>query len=114
MATNTIPLATAQEWAKTWRKLEGNYNKHHELKAFFIPGIDFEEMKKEIGAVDVRGYLGVGDDGSGDGIVEHLMLVGVDAQGNDMIDESEGWHIYDFTRPCPTTCDENSPLYTLK
>ena len=31
-----------------------------------------------------------------------------------MIDDANKQFIYDFTQPCPSTCDINSPLYTLK
>ena len=50
------------------------------------------------------------------------MIVGVNAQGKDMIstkkgdnnllvsDPEGGNDIYDFVKPCPTACDPGSPL----
>jgi hypothetical protein len=35
---------------------------------------------------------------------------GTDANDNQRI----GTGIFDFTQPCPSTCDENSPLYSPK
>ena len=44
--------------------------------------------------------------------MQKLVLVGVDASGKDLIDES---HILtDLTQPCPSICDTNSPLFTIK
>jgi hypothetical protein len=112
---NTINLKTAQKWAKRWSKKEGDYNKHHRLNAFLIPKADLIEVLAE-GVDAVRAYIGVDDDN-----VEKLMIVGTkfDASTNtyvDMItvglnDTTDGEDdIYDFTRPCPTACDPNSPL----
>lgn len=105
MAENTISLATAQDWAARWKNKEGSYNRHHELKAFWIPGVDFTQVMKEAGAQNVRAYLGVDESN-----VEKLMIVGVDADGNDMIDESKGQYIYDFSEPCPSTCNKKAPF----
>jgi len=102
-ATNTIPLDIAQDWARTWRADPSNT-----VKAFLIPQIDITELLAETNVQDVRAYVGI--DGKGDC---KLMLVGVDANGLDLIDESCGDYIYDFTEPCPKTCDYTSPLYTL-
>jgi hypothetical protein len=42
-----------------------------------------------------------------------LMIVGVDTNGNDLIDDAAGQYIYDFTTGCPKVCDVNSPLFRL-
>lgn len=111
---NTISLETAKKWTKNWRDKESTYNKYHECKAFNIPKIDLQEVLAEKGVEGVRAYLGVDEKG-----VEKLMFVGVDAKGKDMIrfaknsalkGDFEDEDIYDFTDPCPSTCDENSPL----
>lgn len=101
---NAITLETAQQWAKTWRS-----DPENTVKAHLIPQIDVTELLAEDDVVDIRAYIGV--DGNG---VNKLMLVGVDAAGNDLINDAAGQYIYDFTKPCPSTCDVNSPLYTLK
>jgi hypothetical protein len=103
MDENTITLETAQTWATNWRK-----DQPDTVKAFLIPQEDIIELYNQItknGAQDVRGYLGIKEEGE-----YKLMLVPVDPKGNDMIDLG----IYDFTKPCPKDCDTMSPLYTLK
>lgn len=50
------------------------------------------------------------------------LVVAVDLMGNDLINttgsiglgDDEGSEIYDFTVPCPTQCDPESPLYVPK
>ncbi|MGZ9676383.1 hypothetical protein [Flavobacterium sp. GNP001] len=112
---NSISLKTAQKWAKRWSKKEGDYNKHHRLNAFLIPKEDLLEVLAE-GVDAVRAYIGVDDNN-----VEKLMIVGTkfDAATNTYVDMitvgvdgvTQGEDdIYDFTRPCPTVCDESSPL----
>ncbi|MGH2667365.1 hypothetical protein [Flavobacterium sp.] len=101
---NVITLQTAQEWAARWRE-----NPLNTVKAHLIPRVDINELLAEKYVVDIRAYIGVDDQG-----VNKLMLVGVDAAGNDLINASNGDYIYDFTQPCPNTCDVDSPLYTLK
>jgi hypothetical protein len=123
---NTITLKVAKKWAKRWRKEEGTYNSHHDCRAFNIPKIDLQEVLAEKGVESVRAYLGIEvfvDPDTGSKITEEkLMIVGVDADGKDMIstkkgedgelmsDPEGGDDIYDFSRPCPTYCDPSSPL----
>lgn len=100
---NTIPLELAQEWAKNWRTKQPD-----NVKAFLIPREDIIELYNNIiekDGQDVRGYLGIRDDGE-----YKMMFVSVDSKGNDMIELG----IYDFTQPCPEYCDTTSPLYNLK
>ena len=103
MPKNTIDLATAQEWAKTWIA-----NPDTTVKAHLIPQDNITQLMASQDCQDIRAYLGMDGDG-----VARLMLVAVDSNGNDLIDEAEGYYIYDFTEPCPPKCDVNSPLYTL-
>lgn len=105
MAKNTITLEQAQEWATRWKAEGATFLAKNQLKAFLIPGIDVTQVISEE-CVDVRSYLGL--DSSDE---PHLVIVGVDVNGNDMIDDSKGWYIYDFSQPCPNTCDVNSPLF---
>ena len=104
MAKNTITLQQAQQWAAKWR-----LNPANTVKAHLIPEIDITQLLTENGVANVRAYIGIDENG-----INKLMLVGVDANGNDMINDQKAQYIYDFTVPCPTTCDINSPLYTLK
>lgn len=102
---NTITLETAQEWAARWKRQQGKYNEYNQLKAFWIPGIDFTQVMEETGVQDVRAYIGIDENE-----VEKLMIVGVDEEGNDMIDEGKGWYIYDFSEPCPNKCNTKEPF----
>jgi hypothetical protein len=116
---NSISLKTAKEWAKRWRNKESSYNKHHDCRAFNIPLIDLQEVIKEEGVASVRAYIGV-DKKTIEGIVvfeEKLMIVGVDKNGKDMISSEDGEtldaesnDIFDFTKACPSLCDNSSPL----
>ena len=113
--TNAISLNEAQRWAKRWSKEEGQYNKHHHVHAFLIPKKDILEVLVE-GIDAVRAYIGVNDKG-----VEKLMIVGTKLDPltgiyEDMISEGDGVNkeadtIYDFTEPCPTACDPESPMF---
>jgi len=116
---NTISLKTAKKWAKRWRNKESSYNLHHECRAFNIPLVDLQEVIKEEGVTSVRAYIGV-DKKVFEGEVvfeEKLMIVGVDNNGKDMISSSDGEtldkesnDIFDFTKACPSLCDNSSPL----
>ncbi|TXD46302.1 hypothetical protein [Polaribacter sp. IC073] len=115
---NTISLKTAKEWTKRWRTMESSYNAHQDCKAFNIPLKDLKEAILE-GAASVRAYIGVEKlKVEGENVyVEKLMIVGVDKNGKDMISsldgislDNEGGKIYDFSEPCPSSCDPDSPL----
>lgn len=110
---STISLQQAQDWIARWKEGSLKDLTAITVKAFLIPGIDVTEVLAEKGVQDVRAYIGVDESQ-----IPHLLIVGVDENGNDMIDNDElvneqnGWNIYDFTVPCPKTCDFKSPLYT--
>ena len=119
MKKNTITLAQAKRWTARWRKMEPGYNEHQDCRAFNIPLDDLQDVIDE-GAVTVRAYLGVKKNTvEGETVYEEkLIIVGVDAQGKDMIKlskdgetlEAGGGDIYDLTEPCPELCDDSSPL----
>lgn len=100
---NTITLETAQKWAASWKKSQQKRTEAP-VTAFLIPGIDVTQVMNEREVEDVRAYLGIDNENT-----ERLMIVGVDANGNDMIDESKGYYIYDFSLPCPTKCNGKAP-----
>ena len=115
---NTISLKTAKKWTKRWRKMEGTYNAHRDCRAFNIPLEDLKDVIAE-GATTVRAYLGVHKHKiEGETVFEEkLIIVGVDAEGKDMISSKDGKNldsesdfIYDLTTPCPEKCDAESPL----
>ncbi len=119
----SIPLQEAQDWVNYWRKHQGHYNKHHRIKGFLIPMDDLNAIMAEPEVANVRAYLGVEEKKDKEGKVigseEKLLLVGVRKDGTDIIydtksgvvgpDGTDG--IYDFTEPCPNTCDTSSPLF---
>lgn len=108
-STDVIKLDTAMSYTAGWRRIaKERLDPEDYVKAFLIPMIDFTEILAE-GAVSVRAYLG-NNEATGE---KKLLLVGVDAEGNDMIDYAEGMYVYDFTTPCPAMCDKNSPLNSL-
>lgn len=116
--SNEISLDTAIDWAKKWRQVEGTYNAHHSLKAFFIPKEDILALLAE-GIDGIRAYVGVDENDK-----EKLMMVGTKHNINpdspdkyeDMLPDRSGrlnGIILDFTSPCPHMCDRNSTLYKL-
>ena len=103
MAQNTITLEQAQKWAQNWIN-----NPSKDIRAFLIPEIDLSQVMQEKNTVNVRAYLGIDDEGNC-----KLMIVGVDSNDKDLIDDTNGQFIYDFTQGCPSLCDVNSPLFKL-
>ncbi len=104
MATNTITLAQAKTWAAKWQS-----DPAHKIKAFLIPKEDITQLFEYDGVCDVRTYMGIDETGN-----HKLIIVGVDANGNDLIDDSRQQYIYDFAQTCPPKCDNNSPLFNPK
>ena len=96
MTLNPISLEVAQKWAEKWNKdvniLEG-------IKAFKIRGENIRALMNQPGTVDIRTYIAVKDNNE-----PTVLVVGVDANGNDMIDPVKGFHIYDYAEPCPNCC----------
>ncbi len=101
---NVLPLDVAKEESANWRAIANEKFGEGYIKAFNIPLVDLTQILAE-GATSVRAYLAASEDGE-----KKLLLVGVDAQGNDMIDYENGQYVFDFTTPCPPTCAPNSPL----
>jgi hypothetical protein len=101
MPENVITLELAQAWA---RRFNANPNILLGIKAFTIPGSNIRNVMAP-GVVDTRTYFGINDEGS-----PVLMMVGVDENGNDMIDDKNGLYVYDFTKPCPPNCNLISPF----
>jgi hypothetical protein len=97
---NTISLATAQEWANRWRS-----NPNNTVNSHLVLRINITQLMAQKDTVDIRVYHGVDSEG-----LNKLMLVGVDANGNDLIDESNGHFIFDFNKPCPPYCPSSDNL----
>lgn len=105
---NTISLGTAQDWAKRWKEGQ-NSNKTPLITAFLIPGTDVSEALKPEKAVNLRTYMGIDETDT-----PRLIIVAVDKNGNDLIDDANGYYIYDFTLPCPPYCNDIPPFIAQK
>lgn len=105
MPLNTITLAQAQEWAENWNNNKLAFFENNDLKAFAIPGQVITDVTSHKDVVDVRTYFGLDDD-----MNPHLMVVGVDANGNDLINEAKGLYVYNYARPCPSNCPQVAPF----
>ena len=117
-----ISLTTAQQWTQQWRSEESSYNSHNECNAFLILIQDLNGVLAEMGNPSdnsdacVRAYLGV-DPSTNE---EKLIIVGTqkDRTGvyRDMLpanaNDAEGNvnSVWDFTKKCPSHCDDSSAL----
>lgn len=101
---DAIEEYVAVQWATNWRN-----DIKHVVKGHLVSRTDIFELYSKTGVEDVRVYMGIDEAG-----LQKLMLVGVDVNGKDLIDSAKGYYIYDFTAPCPNTCDTSSILYNLK
>lgn len=111
MSTSTLPpnaieVATAQIWVEKWRDSDQVLPK----KGFLIPKIDITEVMAEAEVANVRTYMAIDPDDGNDMTKYHLLVVGVDSSGNDMLDPDKGQYVYDFTQPCPATCSSTGAL----
>lgn len=129
-----ISLDTAQTWTKEWRDDESEYNKYNECNAFLVPVKDFQGVLNEIADQGenayVRCYLGVkktyDPDTQGNTFEEKLIIVGTEPARNtkgdtyykdllpppgdlDLVGGPNS--IWDFSTPCPPSCDPTSELY---
>ncbi|MCW5520592.1 hypothetical protein J1N09_12120 [Aureitalea sp. L0-47] len=117
-ADKKITLATAKSWTANWRNAPST-----SAKAFLIPIQDLQgaisEIQNQGGNPMARAYLGIDPSDN----TEKLIIVGTnqetDKAGNtvyrDLLPADEnttdgGNSIWDFTRPCPPYCDDNSAL----
>jgi hypothetical protein len=92
----TIPLEEAIQWTSAWRAARGS----GAVRSFRIDVAELQEIISERGCMYMRVYFGMNSEGD-----EKLVLVGVNEHDRDMISK-----VYDFTQPCPSTCDNSSPL----
>lgn len=118
--TDTITEQDAVAITTNWRDyisaIDPNPNY---IKAFNIPMSDIQNLADFTDCPNVRAYLAM--ETPGDISTLKIILVPVGQKNNDvlsiqvpgegvtMVEQSA---IYDFTTPCPQTCDVNSPLFT--
>lgn len=100
-----IPLAEAQTLTKGWAD-QGNF-----VTGFLVDAQELTDMIKEQGASYIRLYFGW-DASQEPGRRERMIMVPANEYGRDMINTTtpDDSNIFDFTLPCPPTCDKESPL----
>lgn len=107
MEVNTIPLQEAIDSVIRWKNLaDQKLGLADMILAFNVPLINFTQIINK-GCHSVRGYLAINEAGE-----KQLLVVGVDAEGHDLIDYENGYYVYDFSIACPMNCDQTSPLFT--
>lgn len=111
MSTNELPenaidIDTAVLWVDTWRAEDPRILP---LKGFVIPKVDLTEVLAE-GAISVRSYMAIDPTNEDNEAKYHILIVGVDSEGNDMLDPALGQYVYDFSHPCPPTCSGSGRL----
>ncbi|MFK7747922.1 MAG: hypothetical protein AB8B65_06015 [Kordia sp.] len=106
-----IELDLAKKYAETWQET-------CDLKAFLFHRNDIECILSEKNAIAVRFYMGIKEEG--DTKCPDMMVVGVYSNNEDIIitgpksigpNDEIRTGIYNFTMPCPRTCDFDSELY---
>lgn len=103
-STNVLPEGQAITYAESWRSLGEEKLGSDFFKGFLIPIADITQIITK-GCANIRVYIG-NDAENG----KHLLIVGVDESGKDLIDYENGYYVYDFTTVCPEVCDETSVL----
>lgn len=113
----TIPLGQAAQMTKNWRDFlfqlrnQDGITSFHDIRAF---NLTLEEVRQALfpengpiqdRPVSARMYLGCTTVEPQSDADFKLIIVGVDARGNDVLTR-----IGDFSNPCPTFCDPKSPL----
>ncbi len=129
----TVPLLEAKKRVARFRaQLASSVPENNIPRAILIPIADilaivdkYQTLTPQgditVALKGVRAYFAVNEDDKDlpDDIT--ALIVPVDLKGNDIIytpdgllgngDDDPSTEIYDFTTPCPTECDVNSPLY---
>lgn len=99
---DTISLHTDSTWKSNWALHSKDWLDTTTLISFFLPLVDFHEVISE-DATNSRFYMGLKAEGTG--YTAKLMVVGVNAKGQDMIDYDNGEYIYDLSKACPPNCN---------
>ena len=136
----TISLPTAKKWAKTWQSMNSECAKAYLIpiddliSAFLEMGIVSETTNGTFTLnpkpkAAIRCYLGTNPDpnerSKAQGYGNKMYIVGTNFERGkykDIIlgeretaaienENLEGTGIFDFTKPCPNNCDEDSPLF---
>ncbi|WP_452601962.1 hypothetical protein [Pontimicrobium sp. MEBiC06410] len=141
MSTKTRPIEDAVNWAYNWQSANPNKCKGFLMPAGDLIGALTEMgvidksgkvVTSKVDSAGVRAYMAINDKDTSkaNGYGEKLLIVGTYVDCNnihrDIIEDEKpsgckmlapeptGSGVYDFTDPCPNTCDPNSPLYAPK
>ncbi len=129
ISDNSVSLEEAMQRTNYWRqavKVLFDYDTNAVPKGFVIPLEDIQQLAdkyKALGAVGVRAYFTLEGPEFEGGVTAVLVpvteVIGADNEtviykdlilsaGENTVDS--GSSIYDFTKPCPPSCDITSPL----
>jgi len=107
---DTISQQKFNTWRQNWTMYGKSYTNGTLTRYFTMPLIDITEFddNKSVAVVASRFHMGM--EISGTDSIPHLMLVGVNSNGDDVIDFANDQFIYDVTAPCPSSCGVSSLL----
>lgn len=98
---HAVLFEDAVEWINNWQTrtdITGT-----EIKAYLIPPKDvYDIFTKDPNVKDLRGYNAINNNKE-----FKFLIVGVDENGNDIVDYNNGSYIYDMTTPCPSVCSKS-------
>jgi len=100
--SNSIPVNIASQQTADWRAYNMAVAPNNIVNGFFIPmdSVSSAMLNAQSG---LRVYGALTQSGNPSSL--HLVIVGVDANGNDVLTNIDGSSaVYDFTRPCPDFC----------
>jgi hypothetical protein len=106
---DTIPNDTFSTWALRWQTNQKTWMQSNSINYFNMPKVDLTELVAQSGVDSTRFYIGLNAQN-----VIHLMAVGVDSRGNNMLDNSQGQFAYDVSKPCPTLCGSGGGINMSK
>ena len=105
---DVITPSTFTTWVTNWNVNGRGYTDTVLTEYFTMPLIDITEFTRylDTSVVAARFYMGL--EMTATDTMPHIMLVGVDSDGNPLIDDANNQYIYDVTKPCPTLCNKES------
>lgn len=98
---DTIPIDTFYQWTQNWQANQRQWMQTNSINYFSMPCIDLVEALEEKPA-STHFYIGL--QSTGTEAVAHLILVGADANGHDLL--GNGYHAFDVTKTCPPFCND--------
>jgi hypothetical protein len=110
---DTISLQTFQTWVGNWETFGKGYTDTTLTTSFTMPLVDITEFLENRDStsrdsvVAARFYLGM-EVLSPNNYYPHLLLVGVDSEGDSLTNDSLKQYIYDLSKPCPNLCGHES------